>query len=71
VAELVRQMLQQARLVTVDVRFSEYDGPAQFGDDPKELEDVIGAFRAFLIRRLEEAKQANPGKIVRLNLKSG
>jgi hypothetical protein len=55
VAELVRQMLQQARLVTVDVRFSEYDGPAQLGDDPKELEDVVGAFRTFLARRLEEA----------------
>jgi hypothetical protein len=34
VADLVRQMLQQARLVTVDVRLSEYDGPAQLGDDP-------------------------------------
>jgi hypothetical protein len=71
VAELVRQMLQQARLVTVDVRLAEYDGPAQLGDDPKELEDVVGAFRTFLARRLEEARQANPGKTVRLNLKSG
>jgi hypothetical protein len=34
VAELVRQMLQQARLVTVDIRLSEDDGPAQLGDDP-------------------------------------
>jgi hypothetical protein len=71
VAELVRQMLQQARLVTVDVRLAEYDGPAQLGDDPKELEDVVGAFRTFLARRLEVARQANPGKAVRLNLKSG
>jgi hypothetical protein len=71
VAELVRQMLQQARLVTVDVRLAEYDGPAQLGDDPKELEDVVGAFRTFLARRLDEARRANPGKTVRLNLKSG
>ena len=71
VADLVRQMLQQARLVTVDVRLAEYDGPAQLGDDPKELEEVVGAFRTFLARRLEEARQANPGKTVRLNLKSG
>jgi len=71
VAELVRQMLQQARLVTVDVRLAEYDGPAQLGDDPKELEDVVEAFRTFLARRLEVARQANPGKTVRLNLKSG
>jgi hypothetical protein len=34
VAELVRQMLRQARLVTVDIRLSEYDGPAQLGGDP-------------------------------------
>jgi hypothetical protein len=71
VAELVRQMLQQARLVTVDVPLAEYDGPAQLGDDPKELEDVMGAFRTFLTRRLDEARRANPGKTVRLNLKSG
>jgi hypothetical protein len=71
VADLVRQMLQQARLVTVDVRLSEDDGPAQLGDDPKELEEVVGAFRTFLARRLEEARGANPGKTVRLNLKAG
>jgi hypothetical protein len=71
VADLVRQMLQQARLVTVDVPLAEYDGPAQLGDDPKELEDVVGAFRTFLTRRLDEARRANPGKTVRLNLKSG
>ena len=34
VAELVRQMLQQARLVAVDIRLSECNGPAQLGDDP-------------------------------------
>jgi hypothetical protein len=34
VAELVRQMLQQARLATVDIRLSECAGPAQLGDDP-------------------------------------
>src|SRR5207249_3447623 len=31
VAELVRQVLRDARLVTVDVRLAEYDGPAQLG----------------------------------------
>jgi hypothetical protein len=71
VADLVRQMLQQARLVTVDVRLAQYDGPTQLGDAPKELEDVVGAFRTFLTRRLEESRQANSGKTVRLNLKSG
>jgi len=69
VADLVRQILQQAKLVTVDVRLSDYDGPAQLGHDPKELEDVIAAFRSFLTRKLEGAQQAHPGKIVRLNLK--
>jgi hypothetical protein len=53
----------------VDVRLSDYDGPAQLGQDPKELEDVIAAFRSFLTRKLEGAQQAHPGKIVRLNLK--
>ena len=28
-------------------------------------------FRSFLTRKLNEARQANPGKTVRLNLKSG
>jgi hypothetical protein len=70
VADLVRQILRDARLVTVDVRLADYDGPAQLGDDPKELEDVMIAFRSFLTRRLNEARQANPGKTVRLNLKS-
>jgi hypothetical protein len=71
VAELVRQMLQQARLVTVDLRPAEYDGPAQLGDDPKELEDVVGAFRTFLARRLEEAKRINPEKTMQFDLKYG
>jgi hypothetical protein len=71
VADLVRQILQQARLVTVDVPLAGYDGPAQLGDDPKELEDVVGAFRTFLARKLEDARKASPGKTVRLNLKSG
>ncbi|MBI4639241.1 MAG: hypothetical protein HY731_01010 [Candidatus Tectomicrobia bacterium] len=69
--DLVRQILKEARLVTVNVRLSDYDEPAQFGDDLKEMEDVVGAFRGFLDRKLDEAKKANPGKIVRLNLKSG
>jgi hypothetical protein len=69
VADLVRRVLQQARLVTVDVPLSDYSGPAQLGDDPKELEDVVAAFRSFLARKLEDARKANPGKIIRLTLK--
>jgi len=71
VAELVRQVLRDARLVTVDVRLADYDGPAQLGDDPKEIDDVIAAFRSFLTRNIAAARQANPGKTVRLNLKAG
>jgi len=71
VAELVRRLLQEARLVTVDIRFADYDGPAQFGDDSKELEELVSAFRAFLVKEIAAARKAHPGKIVRLNLKSG
>jgi hypothetical protein len=71
VAALVRQVLRDARLVTVDVRLADYDGPAQLGDDPKEIDDVIAAFRSFLTRNIAAARQANPGKTVRLNLKAG
>ncbi|MBI4331104.1 MAG: hypothetical protein HY673_07485 [Chloroflexi bacterium] len=71
VANLIRRLLQEARLVTVDVRLSDYDGPAQLGDGPKELEEVMAAFRHFLTRKIVEAQKANPGKIVRLNLKAG
>src|SRR5262249_44572570 len=68
VAELVRRLLREARLVTVDVRFADYDGPGQFGgDDSKELDDVVAAFRSFLMKRLDTARKANPGKTVRLN----
>ncbi len=71
VAEVVRQLLHEARLVTVDVRFADYDGPGQFGgDDSKELDDIVAAFRSFLMKRLDAARKANPGKTVRLNLKS-
>jgi hypothetical protein len=71
VSDLVSRILHDARLVTVDVRFADYDGPAQLGDDAKELEEVMAALRSFLTRKIDEARQAHPGKIVRLNLKSG
>ncbi|MBI3799351.1 MAG: hypothetical protein HY268_20595 [Deltaproteobacteria bacterium] len=71
VAELVRRLLQEARLVIVDIRFADYDGPAQFGDDSKELEELVAAFHAFLVKEMAAARKAYPGKIVRLNLKSG
>jgi hypothetical protein len=70
VATLVSQVLHEARLVTVDVRLADYDGPAQLGENPQELEEVLTAFRSFLARKLDEARQANPGKTVRLHLKS-
>ena len=70
VAEMVRQLLHEARLVTVDVRFADYDGPGQFGgDDSKELDDIVTAFRSFLMKKLDAARKANPRKTVRLNLK--
>jgi hypothetical protein len=71
VAELVRRLLQEARLVTVDIRFTDYDGPAQFGDDAKELEELVAAFRVFLRKEIEAARKVHPGKTVRLNLKVG
>lgn len=51
--------------------FSDYDGPAQFGDDTKDLEDLVSAFRTFLLKQIEAARKAHPGKTVRLNLKAG
>jgi hypothetical protein len=71
VAELVRRLLQEARLVTVDIRFTDYDGPAQFGDDAQELEELVAAFRVFLRKQIEAARKVHPGKTVRLNLKVG
>lgn len=59
-----------SRLVTVDVRFADYDGPAQFGDDAKELEELVAAFHAFLRKQIDAARKTNPGKTVRLNLKA-
>jgi hypothetical protein len=53
------------------VRLADYDGPAQLGDDPQEIDDVVATFRSFLTRNSAAARQANPGKTVRLNLKAG
>jgi hypothetical protein len=36
-----------------------------------EVGDVVAAFRSFLTRNIAAARQANPGKTVRLNLKAG
>lgn len=71
VAAMVRQLLREARLVTVDVHLSDYDGPAQFGDDTKELEELVAALRTFLLKQIEAARKAHPSKTVRLNLKAG
>lgn len=71
VAAMVRQLLREARLVTVDVHLADYDGPAQFGgDDSKGLDDIVTAFRSFLVKKLDAARKANPEKTVRLNLKA-
>src|SRR5262249_49800569 len=71
VAGLVRQVLRDSRLVSVDVCLADYDGPAQLSEAPKESGDLIAAFSSFLTRNSAAARQANPGKTVRLNLKAG
>jgi len=70
-SDFVARLLQEARLVTVDIRFTDYDGPVQFGDDSKELEDLVSAFRTFLVKKIEAPRKAHPGKTVRLSLKAG
>ena len=68
VAAKVQALFHEARVLIVEVRLSDY-GPVQLGDESDDLRQAVQGFERFLRARLEKAQRANPGKIVRLNLK--
>jgi hypothetical protein len=68
VADKVKALFDEARMLIIDVRLSDY-GPVQIGDESGDIRQVVQGFERFLRTRLEEAQRVHPGKIVRLNLK--
>ena len=68
VADKVQALFHEACVLIVEVRLSDY-GPVQLGDESDDLRQAVQGFERFLRACLGEARRANPGKIVRLNLK--
>ena len=68
VADKVKALLRNARMVVVDVPLADY-GPVQVGDSGDDLAQAVQRFERFLKQRLDAAWNLHPGKIVRLNLK--
>lgn len=68
VAARVKELLNKARMIVVEVQLSDF-GPLHLGNDGDDVVKAVQKFEQFIRQRVEKARKDNPGKIVQLNLK--